>query len=342
MNINDIAKLADVSVSTVSLALNNKKGVGAKTREKILQIAKEHNYSPQNNSKNKNTYQKKININFIVALNNEIISNDFRTQPFFNSLIETISQNNNNNFSVAISTASSEFLIDEILKYNESESTDGIIILATDLTQIEITKISHANSKPLILLDNTTYSQNISTVGINNEQGVYLALKYLADKGHRKVGYVMSEKRINNFIERKKAFVKYTDHFNLKFDSDNIVSLSPNTIDAQEINLNSIVSSKNVPSAFFCENDVLAISFLKSLQQKGYTIPSDFSLIGFDNIRDTMVVSPEITTIDVNQKNIVEETLMQIAAQIYGKKYTKHVVVNCELIERNSVKSRNL
>src|SRR5699024_8812912 len=129
IKMSEIAELANVSVATVSLALNNKKGVGEKTRKNIISIAKEHGYIiPQKSTKH---FSKQLNILFIVPFNNKFLNENFRTQPFFSSLTDIIinySFDDTINFS--ISSVSSDTLIDEIHKVSDN-NYDGIIVLAT-------------------------------------------------------------------------------------------------------------------------------------------------------------------------------------------------------------------
>src|SRR5699024_3832266 len=157
ISIKDIAQMAGVSVTTVSLALNNKKGVGKDTREQILQIAKEQNYKPLRVSKakkdeNDSTKTKlKLNIKFIVAINNEVINTNFRTQPFFSSLVNTlISDSNNDQFNIVISAVDSNDLLNEMEDYNNSEDINGLIILATDLTNQTLKYLVDKTTKPLL------------------------------------------------------------------------------------------------------------------------------------------------------------------------------------------------
>lgn len=87
-------------------------------------------------------------------------------------------------------------------------------------------------------------------------------------------------------------------------------------------------------------NDVIAISFIKTLTQMGYRVPEDISVIGFDNIREGSVITPELTTIEVNQGLIVETAVNQLISIIENKSSTQHIYINCKLVDRNSVKQK--
>lgn len=345
ISIADIAELAGVSVTTVSLALNNKKGVGKKTKERILQIAEEQNYKPLRMSKVKKEAMKedmqkdKLNLKFIVAINNEVVNTNFRTQPFFNSLVNTlVHDSNNDQYNIVISAVDSNDLTKELATYNQSDDIDGLIILATDLSNKVLTSLIEQTDKPLLFLDATNQLLDANFIGINNEQGIYLALSHLVENGHSNIGYVMSENRINNFNERLLAFEKYSINLGLNFNLKDSILASPNTIEAQDEVEKQLTDLDTIPEAFLCENDVIAISFIKTLNQMGYSVPDDISVIGFDNIREGTVITPELTTIEVNQGLIVDTAVNQLISIIENKSSTQHIYINCKLVERNSVK----
>lgn len=339
IKMSEIAELANVSVATVSLALNNKKGVGEKTRKNIISIAKEHGYIiPQKSTKN---FSKQLNILFIVAFNNKFLNENFRTQPFFSSLTDIIinySFDDKINFS--ISSVSSDTLIDEIHKVSDN-NYDGIIVLATNLSNISVDGCINNSKKPVVFLDCTHNLAEGNIVGINNEQGVYLAIKHLVDNGHKKIGYVMSDTRINNFEGRFNSFNKYIKKFNLEFNDENVIRLSPNEIDLQDETVSQIKKLKNTPTAFFCENDTLAISFIKSLTKHGFDVPNDISVIGFDNIREATVVTPELTTISIDQNLFVRTAIEQLLFSINNPGVNRHTYINGSLVVRDSVKNIN-
>ncbi len=345
ISITDIAELAGVSVTTVSLALNNKKGVGKKTKERILQIAEEQNYKPLRMSKVKKEAMKedmqkdKLNLKFIVAINNEVVNTNFRTQPFFNSLVNTlVHDSNNDQYNIVISAVDSNDLTKELVTYNQSDDIDGLIILATDLSNKVLTSLIEQTDKPLLFLDATNQLLDANFIGINNEQGIYLALSHLVENGHSNIGYVMSENRINNFNERLLAFEKYSINLGLNFNLKDSILASPITVEAQDEVEKQLTDLDTIPEAFLCENDVIAISFIKTLNQMGYSVPNDISVIGFDNIREGSVITPELTTIEVNQGLIVDTAVNQLISIIENKSSTQHIYINCKLVERNSVK----
>lgn len=338
IKMSEIAELANVSVAAVSLALNNKKGVGEKTRNNIIAIAEEHGYVPPQKSSKK--LKKHLNILFIVAFNNKILNKDFRTQPFFSSLTDIIiNYSQDDTISFSISSVSSDALTKEIHNITDTDYYDGAIVLSTNLSDSSVDGCINQSKMPIVFLDCIHNIAEGNIVGINNKQGVYLAIKHLVDNGHKKIGYVMSDTRIRNFEDRFNSFNKYIDEFNLEFNKKNIIKLSPSEIDLQDEVANQVEKFTDLPTAFFCENDTLAISFIKSLIKHGYDVPNDISVIGFDNIREATVVTPELTTVSVDQNLFVQTAIEQLLFAVDNPNVNRHTYINCSISVRNSVKS---
>ena len=103
-----------------------------------------------------------------------------------------------------------------------------------------------------------------------------------------------------------------------------------------------IIKNRELPTAFFCENDTLAISLIKTLQELGISVPEEVSVVGFDNISEATVITPELTTIDINRHYMVRLALEKAISIITeGKINQTQTLINTKLIERQSVKKIN-
>lgn len=339
IKMSEIAKKADVSVATVSLALNNKKGVSDDTRKKIIKIADDLGYVI---SEKQNEDEKRLNIQLIVAFSDKILNENYRTQPFFSSLIDILlNYSNSDCISFSFSSINSKDLVSEINNITNNSYYDGIIILSTNLTDNAVQKCIERSRKPIVFLDSIHKTAEANTVGINNWHGVHLAVKHLIESGHKNFGYVESDIRIKNFEERKLAFKEYVNNHNGNFDESNTIKISPNMMESQDNCINKSNLKLNGPTAFFCENDAIAISFIKSINNLGYSVPDDISVIGFDNIRESTVVSPELTTVSVDQNELVKVAIEKLIHSIENPNNFNHTYINCSLLERESVKKIN-
>lgn len=336
MKIEDIAHLANVSKSAVSLALNGKPGVSAQTRKKILTIVEEYNYVPLRNIKT-NT-KKKATIRFIACKSPNLITNEYHSLPFFNELISHLSSEiNDYPYDLVISTFNEQTILEELQEVEKEQPSEGLILLGTNLTKEKITLI-HEKYKNLVILDTRFAEIDANFVSINNYLGGYSAADHLIKQGHEKIGYIKGEPRIVNFEERKQGFLSRLESADIKLHNDHHFKLPAMVIkDAREIK-EQVQELLNYFTAFFCENDYMAISMVKLLNQLNVKIPEDISIVGFDDIGEGRVITPELTTIRVNKKEMAVQTLDLLSKQINKTSTHKHIQINTSLVERKSTK----
>ncbi|PLR83299.1 LacI family transcriptional regulator [Bacillus canaveralius] len=342
MKIDDIAKIAQVSRSAVSLALNGKNGVSEDTRKKILRIAEEHGYIPRPIVKADQYFQKNTKVlRFVACINEGIVTDQYETLPFFMELINNIDrQIGANGYSLMVSSVKIENLHEEITRLEKEQKSAGILLLGTNLTHDQIKLISTIQPK-LVVLDTCFETLDVNFVVMNNVYGAYEAGKYLVELGHEKIGYVQSNTRMYNFDMRKKGFMQAIAENGLNIAADDYFSLSPTVISSQETFKDSIKHRiHQLPTALFCEADYMAISVMKSFTELGVKVPEDVSIIGFDNIFESQVVTPELTTINVKKDKIARLAVERLITVIENNETDKiKVFVDTQLITRNSCRT---
>jgi DNA-binding LacI/PurR family transcriptional regulator len=339
MKIDDIAKLANVSKSAVSLALNGKNGVSQKTREKVLRIAQEHGYIPRPIIKADQFFQPNTKLLRFVAITNAgIVTEQYESLPFFTDLIHNLErQIGTSGYSLMVSSISIDNIQDEITRLEQEQKSAGILLLGTNLTPEQINLV--ANVQPnIVVLDTCFETMDVSFVVMNNLYGAYQAGQYLMELGHQHIGYVGSNTRMYNFDMRKKGFLQALSENGLKIDEIDYFSVSPTVISSQDTFKEKIKKRLNqLPSALFCEADYMAISVIKSLTELGISVPDDISVIGFDNIFESQVITPELTTIHVKRDRIALLAVEKLIKQIENNDNDKiKLFVDTELIERKS------
>jgi DNA-binding LacI/PurR family transcriptional regulator len=342
MKIDDIAKLANVSKSAVSLALNGKNGVSQETREKILRIAQEHGYIPRPIVKADQYFQSNSKLLRFVACTNEgIVTEQYESLPFFMELINNIDkQIGSSGYSLMVSSISIENLQDEISRLEKEQKSAGILLLGTNLTPEQIKLVSSIQPN-LVVLDTCFETLDVNFVVMNNVYGAYQAGKYLVELGHENIGYVESQTRMYNFDMRKKGFLQAITESGVKIAEKNYFSVNPTVISSQEEFKDKIKDRLNqLPTALFCEADYMAISVIKSLTELGLNVPKDISIIGFDNIFESQVITPELTTIHVKKDKIALLAVEKLIREIDNKEVEKiKLFVDTELIIRKSCKA---
>lgn len=335
----DIAKNIGVSTATVSMVLNNRPGVGEDTRIKILEAAKELGYKRQSRI----LYTKNKSLNLVIYKKHGDVVSD---TPFFSELTQGIDlETRNDGFSLVISYFYESHSSQEQLASIAASSSQGIILLATEMEARDLKRFMSLQV-PMVILDNTFDDVDIDSITINNVQGSIQAVKHLEESGHRQIGHLRSSVGINNFYERRDGYVKAMKD---RFGSDTFGPNSPelkytipisSTSSGAYEDMKKYLSSKpKIPSAFFADNDIIALSCIRALREEGYHIPGDVSVVGFDDIPASALIEPPLTTMRVPKKTLGTLAVERLLKRINGEtSESLRIAVNTTLISRASVR----
>ncbi|MEV5025257.1 LacI family DNA-binding transcriptional regulator [Paenibacillus sp. LPE1-1-1.1] len=340
MKMEDIAKLAGVSKAAVSLALNGKPGISAETRARILQIADENGYAAKTKTAAAEPALKSLT--FLAFANSGIVLEQYYEQPFFRELIHHIEDRcGQNGFSLIYASVEHENYGEKIRALAEEKRSDGVILLGTNLNQTQIAQISHDIAVPLVVMDTCFDTLPVHFVGINNMMGAYQAGAHLCGIGHRSIGYIASNVRIHNFDERKRGFDAALHENGLRFDESCTFSVAPTILSSQEALKQQLTdylkAGDPLPTAFFCECDYIAISAIKTLGELGYRIPEDVSVVGFDNISESRIITPELTTVHVAKERMAHLAVdLLINAIAFHDPIKTKITVDTEFVGRTS------
>ena len=339
MTIEEIARLAKVSKSAVSLALNNKPGVSAATRETILEIAKANGYIPRVMVKADQVYDPVKAIRIVACIKEEVLHDGYQHEPFFSELINGLElENRKQGYTLFFSSITAGDIPKEIEKLESEFQSSGLVVIGTNLTREEAAQF-HASHPNTVIID-TLYSECPGDfIVMNNFQGAREAADFLIRSGHRKIGYVQSRVRIKNFEERKQAFQARLGEQDLEPGKDWIYTVNPIIDKAQKDFEEIIITSENLPSALFCESDNIAIGVLKALQKHGYHVPQDISIIGFDDIPHCSIVTPALTSIRVEKGVMGSMAVRGLIEMLESGIDTvcRKTTIDTTLIERESV-----
>lgn len=327
MKIDDIARLAGVSKSAVSLALNNKAGVSEATRQHILEISRQNGYIPRTFKSNKVAPKNNTLIRFIACKNVDIVTEHYESQPFFNELIHHLmSYAGEQGHTLVISSVSVQNLNKEIEMLENEQSSAGILLLGTNLSADMVESVLSVH-KNVVVMDTCLEQVDASIVGINNYLGGYQAGRFLLAQGYKSIGYVQSDVRIVNFIKRKQGFEAALKEGGLQLEDKLTYFMNPMSVASQpsfkaeieQVN----AKTRELPEAIFCENDYMAISAIKTFQELGIKVPEQVAVMGFDNIFEAEIISPELTTIQV-KKDVMAKTAMDVLLQKINHADARH------------------
>ncbi|UUZ85086.1 LacI family DNA-binding transcriptional regulator [Paenibacillus sp. P26] len=344
MKIDDIAKIAKVSKSAVSLALNGKPGISPETRERIIGIVREAGYIPRPLIKADQVYGLGQAIRFLVIADSDIVMEHYYKRPFFAELIHFVEERcRARGYSLLFSAVDIHNYEQDLRALGEENGNHGMILLGTNLNRRQIEAIARIQPR-LVVLDHYSDVLPVDFVVMNNAMGAYQAAAYLARQGHRRIGYVQSHLRMYNFDSRKLGLFQASEELDMEVSSADIFTMSTAKLTSQDgfqqRLLARIERSEPPPTALFCENDYLAISAVKSLHGIGIRVPDDISVIGFDNISESFIVTPELTTIHVDKERMAHQAVDQLIHLIEREdRVSMKTIVDTRLIERKSCRN---
>ncbi len=338
IKVKDLAKQLNLSPSTVSLVLNNRPGISEATRNKVRQAVKELGYeelliTESDDSKN---------ILFIVYRKHRITP---ASTPYFSQLFSEIiegveSQIKARGYNLMVSYMDEKSIREEIIKIKK-ENVEGVLILATELKEEQIAAFSDIKV-PLVIVDNYLEHQDLTCIKINNEKGVYDAVKYFTDMGHRKIGYLHVSDNANNFSERYFGFLRAMEKCRLEIEHDNIFEIGSDGGDNVYRELKQKLQEReSLPTAFFTDNDIVAMHLMRVFRELDYRIPEDISIIGFDNMALSEMLDPPLTTIQMPRYKIgivAANTIIDINENVES---VMRIEIGTKLIIRKSVKCLN-
>lgn len=332
VRLSDIAEQLNISTVTVSKALSNKDGVGDDLRKQIKDLAESMGYKIKKASGT--TKNEDVTGNIGVLIPSRYFSPDFSYYWFiFNHLSKELLNRNYYAIMELLSDEDEENLV--LPRMLQDKKVDGIIFLG-QLNNKYIDSV-HSRFDNFILLDFYNNNMNLDSVSNDNYYNSYILTNYVISQGHKNLRFVGSINATASIQDRYMGFQK-------ALLENNITNINNSPINDRDEKGGSIpldIPYDNMPTAFICNNDEVAADLIKLLEEKGFKIPQDISVTGFDNyIRDTKTPQIAITTVYIKPENTASIAADLILKKINGEPYVKgRHLVSGNLIIKDSVAS---
>ena len=337
----EIARQLGISVTAVSLAIHNHKGVSEETRARVMQLIQEH-------SDNRDTKQPpapgpdRLLLLSIHKVHGKIIND----KPFFTNMIESIQQKAMQN-SCLLSLAN--YIpgqdIGKYLEYIQSLHPMGIIVVATEMTR-EDARLYQKLPIPIVYMDASFDLLDEDSVILDNQSGIFRAFDYAYQMGHRDIGYLQSDTEIPNFVHRLDGFYKGLREYGLMENLHPVIQL-PCDVEGAYREMKRFLTELNnhcqLPTIFLSDLDYIAIGAIQAFKECGYRIPEDISIIGYDDMPMCEVIEPPLTSIHVNTTDIGKLAAKRLLQKIKNPDdYHLTTLISSRLVKRASVLDRNI
>jgi len=336
VTIEDVARRAGVSVSTVSRVLNRKGRISQQTRQRVFDIARELEYpvGPAQTASRRRTNT--IGIMFNRRLRSLL------SDPFYGLVMVGVEESlRQDGYQVFFSTLGEhDDDIAAIQGFASGRRADGLILAGCDVEREYIDRIMSLGI-PLVLVDNNIVSPKVPCVMTDNTAGAREAVEHLIDLGHNDIAFVSGPLTHSSLFERYQGYRQAMEAHGLPVRQELSViyeDVSSFSVDGGFEAATRLMNRSRRPTAIFAANDPLALGAMKAALSLGLTIPRDLSIVGFDDVEAAAHTSPPLTTVRVDKTDLGRHAARLLSELIDGgSDYAPYKIVVCtELIVRGS------
>lgn len=345
ITIRDIAEKAGVSVSTVSLVLNNKGYVSSETRKKIEQIIEDYDYIPSVHGKNLARRYSNL-IGAVISDVHFYPQEKFYTQLFLSMVINAQKMGKNVLLSIEhpenYNTKAENIVLPEFIR---DRSVDGVIVIG-DIPEVFISELIKRKIPTVLANYYSIKFKDILCITVDNKWGGYLATNHLVSLGHKKIcflGCMMTHPSLRDRLEGYKEALRDND-----IEVDDKYIFTSTDISPFEYGYQMgmyFIENKINATAIFAITDLIAMGCIKALKNHGVKIPDDVAIVGYDDINVSAISDPKLTTIRNPKERVGERAIEKIVDMVYNENfapaYLEHVVLPVELVVRESCGSSN-
>ncbi|EQB9843341.1 DNA-binding transcriptional regulator CytR [Cronobacter sakazakii] len=326
----DVAVRARVSTATVSRALMNPEKVSQATRNRVEQAAIDVGYLPG-------------------SLNRNLKRNESRTilvivpdicDPFFSEIIRGIE--------VTAAEQGYLVLIGDCAHQNQQEKTfidliitkqiDGMRLLGSRLP-FDASKEEQRNLPPMVMANEFAPELELPTVHIDNLTAAFNAVNYLHELGHQRIACIAGPEEMPLCHYRLQGYVQALRRSGMTVDP-HYIARGDFTYEAGANALEQLLNLPQPPTAIFCHSDVMALGALSMAKRRGFRVPDDLSIIGFDNIALAEFCDPPLTTVAQPRFDIGREAMLLLLSQLNGHTVSSGSrLLDCELVLRGTTRA---
>ena len=331
ITIKQIAKLADVSIATVSMIVNkNDNRISQQTRERVLAVIEEYGYIPNRVASSMITKKTKA-IGLIIP--------DI-TNPFFPKLARGVEDivNREGYTLILCNSDNNNEKEDAYIEMLREKMVDGIIFTATS-GRTKVSSLLRQSDIPFITVDRDIEELGVhGSVCVDNEKGAFEAVQYLISRGYKTIIHLSGPMFSKTSSDRYKGYLRAHKEAQLEKPASHLIEGSY-SIDSG-YNAALTVIKDNIPfDSFFCGNDLIAIGAIKVLKDNHFKIPNDIGVVGYDDINMATIISPELTTVSQPIYELGFEAANLLIKMIKGEEVSKlNYTLETKLTIRESTK----
>ena len=332
MNLEDIARKAGVSRSTVSRVVNNDRYVSERTRKQVQRVIDQERFQP--NHAARALVKRRTEIIGVVIPNN--VNVFFTDNSYFPMLLQGIGEaaHERDHAMLLWLGQGNEDSDRFIRKITSSRMMDGLIIASLTSDHPLFQHLLDLKF-PVVMVDRPSgYEAQISYVTVDNVRGAETAVRHLIAQGRRRIAHITGHLTIADGQERLQGYKNALRKAGLQV-NDDLIAEGQFTHEHGYLGMKRLLEHR--PDGVFAPGDTAAVGAMQAIREAGLRVPEDIAVVGFDDLDVATQVSPQLTTIrqPVQQKGAYAARLL---IDLIEQKYDapQHVVLPTELVIRQS------
>jgi len=331
ITLKQLAQTLNLSISTVSRALNNHPDISKETREKVQKLASKLNYMP--NIFAKGFRKHKTNIIGVIVPN---------VTHYFTSTIlkEILKEAETKGYRVIISESNNDVKKEkEMLLTMLQFGVDGILMSLSKMTKNIEPMLYTLNMKPLVIFDKVSSKIPCTQIVINEEEAAFNAVEHLINIGKTRIAIVKESANSYNSEKRYQGYLRALREHQIEIDEKLILTVDDLSMKHGRYLASQLISMKNRPDAIFCITDTAAIGIIQTLKKFNVKIPEEIAVVGFSNSSHSTIIEPNLTTVDQPGKRIGQIAVQQLVNEIeepVDLMTSKSIEIKTNLIIRDS------
>ncbi|MBU2327789.1 MAG: LacI family transcriptional regulator [Alphaproteobacteria bacterium] len=325
--IEDVARIAEVSIATVSRAIHTPDKVAKTTRQRVNQAIAITGYTT--NAMARSLRMGRSNMILILAP-------DIGDPNFSSTLIGMENEARAHGYGVLIGhTQNDPERGLEYLKFLSSGQATGLVLFTGHEPFGH--QVVGQRLPPSVAVFEPVFGSKISYVGVDDLAGARKAAEHLLSAGHRSIAFIGDSKTRLGHQRRRQGFDKALDAARIP-PQQRFVLEGDGTIESGRLAVEQLFMRDTLPTAFMCVNDATAVGVLSGLTARGYDLPHDFSVIGFDDVPQATYVSPALTTIRQPRTAIGRQAMSLLIKSLSDRPTERQeILLMPDLIVRGSV-----
>jgi DNA-binding LacI/PurR family transcriptional regulator len=308
MDIHAVARLAHVSIATVSRTINHIPTVNPKLTKRVWEAIRELNYFPNTQARALVSGRSRM-LGLIVS---EI------TNPFFPELIQGFEDVAvENGYEILIGSTNYEAdRMQRCIRRMVERNAEGVAVMTFGIEQPLLDQLADRNV-PLVFVDLAPNRPGMSVLKVDYHNGIRQGVQHLAALGHRRIAFVSGPQRLHSAQSRLAAFKKALGECGIPVDETLMIE-GDHTMEGGMASAQKLMATKDLPTAIMCSNDMLAIGVLHQLSRSGLRVPDDVSIIGFDDIHMAAMMIPPLTSIQMSRTDIASAAVSALRGHLEG------------------------